>query len=195
MKYDSPESEDEILPNKLGISDFKEIQKEEYRGFLRAELKFESEIERINKFDWNLITSIHQTALAHLYEFAGQLRQVNISKGGFLFPAAQHLHVAVQAYEKTFLNTIPKHIDNKGDLIEIAAPAHAEVLFIHPFREGNGRTARLSSNLLALMHGFDRFNFDSIKKNKMPEYIKAVQSAADQNYDPMKELFRNLMKV
>ena len=47
MKYDSPKNEGEILPNKLGLTDPQKIQKEEYRGFLRAELKYESEIERI----------------------------------------------------------------------------------------------------------------------------------------------------
>jgi cell filamentation protein len=110
MKYDSPKSEGEILPNKLGLTDPKQIQKEEYRGFLHAELKYESEIEGIVQFDWNLISLIHQTALIHLYEFAGKLRQVNISKAGFLFPAAQHLDNAVQSYEQEFLLTIPQTI-------------------------------------------------------------------------------------
>ncbi len=40
MKYDSPKSEGEILPNKLGLTDPLQIQREEYRGFLRAELKY-----------------------------------------------------------------------------------------------------------------------------------------------------------
>ena len=192
MKYDSPKSECEVLPNKLGLTDPKQIQKEEYRGFLRAELKYESEIERINHFDWNLISSIHQTALNHLYEFAGKLRQVNISKAGFLFPAAQHLDNAVQTYEQEFLKVIPGSIKTETELIEITAPAHAELLFIHPFREGNGRTARLFSNLVALKHGFERFHFDVIKESRMDEYIMAVQSAAEKNYEPMKKLFRDL---
>lgn len=74
MKYDTPNSEGEILPNKLGLKDKKSIEKEEYRGFLRAELKFESEIDSIKSFDWRLISSIHKTALGHLYEFAGKIR-------------------------------------------------------------------------------------------------------------------------
>ncbi|MDI6403159.1 Fic family protein, partial [Balneolaceae bacterium ANBcel3] len=192
MKYDSPKSEGEILPNKLGINDPKQIQKEEYRGFLRAELKFESEIERIDQFDWDLISLIHESALIHLYEFAGKLRQVNISKAGFLFPAAQHLDNTVQAFEQEFLKAIPKSIKTETELIEFTAPVHAELLFIHPFREGNGRTARLFSNLVALKHGFERFHFDVIKESRMNEYIKAVQSAADKNYEPMEELFKDL---
>ncbi|MEX0680735.1 MAG: Fic family protein [Balneolales bacterium] len=113
---------------------------------------------------------------------------------GFLFPAAQHLDNAIESYEQEFLKTIPKIISTETELIEIAAPIHAELLFIHPFREGNGRTARLFSNLVALKHGFDRFHFDVIKESRMPEYIKAVQLAAEKNYDPMKKLFRDLGK-
>ncbi len=136
MKYDSPKSEGEILPNKLGLTDPIQIHREEYRGFLRAELKYESQINRIEKFDWELISSIHQAALSHLYEFACELRQVNISKAGFLFPAAKHLDNAVVIYEQEFLKTIPMAIKTRSELIEFTAQAHAELLFIHPFREG-----------------------------------------------------------
>lgn len=120
------------------------------------------------------------------------MRQANISKAGFLFPAAQHLDSAVQTYEQEFLKAIPRSIKTETELIEITAPAHAEFLFIHPFREGNGRTARLFSNLVALKHGFERFHFDEIKESRKNEYIKAVQSAAEKNYESMKKLFRDL---
>lgn len=191
MKYDSPNSEDEILPNRLGLTNSIEIGREEYRGFVRAEIKYESELDIINQFDWKLICEIHKTALGHLYDFAGKLRSVNISKGGFLFPAAQHLDAAVFVFEENFLKTIPEQIPDVNDLIDITAPIHAELLFIHPFREGNGRVIRFFTNLIALKHGFDRFNFEWILENRMNEYIASVQAAADKNYEPMKRLFRN----
>jgi len=144
MKYDTPNSEGDILPNKLGLKDKKSIEKEEYRGFLKAELKFESEIGSIKSFDWQLISFIHRTAFGHLYEFAGKIRQVNMSKGGFLFPAAKYLPEAIRNFEKDFLQTIPHNITDEIQLIHVVAPLHAEFLFIHPFRDGNGRTARLA---------------------------------------------------
>jgi len=104
---DSPKSEDEILPNKLELKDPGKIAEEEYRGFLRAEIKFESELDDISQFNWKLISSIHKTAFNHLYEFAGELRQVNLSKGGFMFPAARFLPSAVKKYEKEFMNPLP----------------------------------------------------------------------------------------
>lgn len=100
MKYHTPKSEDEILPNKLGLTDPGKIAEEEYRGFLRAEIKFESELDSISQFNWELISSIHKTAFNHLYEFAGELRQVDVSKGGFMFPAAKFLPSVIEEFEK-----------------------------------------------------------------------------------------------
>jgi cell filamentation protein len=194
MKYQTPKSEDEILPNKLGLSDPDRIAEEEYRGFLRAEITFESKLDDINSFDWTLITSIHKTALNHLYEFAGELRQVNMSKAGFLFPAARFLPSIVEDFDKEFLQTLPDVFQDNDQLIEHIAPIHAELLFIHPFREGNGRTARLFADLIALKTGFGRFNFEKISDKEMPDYISAVQAAADKNYEPMIRLFKTLKK-
>ncbi len=143
MKYKTPKSEDEILPNKLGLTDLETIAEEEYRGFLRAEIKFESELDNITTFDWELLSLIHRTALRHLYEFEGELRQVNLSKGGFMFPAAKFLQSAVNEFEEAFLKSLPDSFENYEHMVKHLAPLHAELLFIHPFREGNGRTARL----------------------------------------------------
>jgi len=48
-------------------------------------------------------------------------------------------------------------------------------------------------NLIALKHGFDRFNFEWILDNRMSDYIFGVQAAADQNYEPMTQLFKHLV--
>lgn len=50
MKYHTPKSENEILPNKLGLTDPGKIAEEEYRGFLRADIKFESMIALFKSF-------------------------------------------------------------------------------------------------------------------------------------------------
>jgi cell filamentation protein len=194
MKYHTPKSEDEILPNKFGLKDPVKIAEEEYRGFLRAEIKFESELDNISQFNWELNRSIHKTAFNHLYEFAGELRQVNLSKGGFMFPAAKFLPSAVEEFEKEFLNPLPDSFEEYEQLTDHVAPLHAELLFIHAFREGNGRTARFFVDLIALKSGFDRFNFEKITEKRMPEYIASVQATADKNYEPMIQLFKSLKK-
>lgn len=166
MKYYTPKSEDEILPNKLGLTEPDKIAEEEYRGFLRAEIKFESELDAIKTFNWDLLASIHKTAMGHLYEFAGKFRQVNISKGGFLFPAAKFLPTIIEEFEEEFLKTLSLSSENYQELIKQLAPLHSELLFIHPSREGNGRTARLFVDLIALKSGFKRFNFEKIGEKK-----------------------------
>jgi len=135
MKYYTPKSEDEILPNKLGLTDPGKIAEEEYRGFLRAEIKFESELDDISQFNWELISTIHKTAFEHLYEFAGQLRQVNISKGGFMFPAAKFLPSAVEEFEKEFLNPLPDSFEEYEQLIKLHLFMVSFFLFIHSGRE------------------------------------------------------------
>jgi len=90
------------------------------------------------------------------------------------------------------LEPLPFECDTYQDLLKQVAPLHAELLFIHPFREGNGRTARLFVDLIALKNGFERFDFEKITEKRMPEYITAVQAAADENYEPMINLFRSL---
>jgi cell filamentation protein len=107
---------------------------------------------------------------------------------------AQHLDSAINQFELDFLKSVPRQITDLETLISITARIHAEILFIHPFREGNGRTARLFVNLIALKKGFDRFNFECILDNRMSDYIFGVQAAADQNYDPMTQLFKNLVQ-
>jgi cell filamentation protein len=77
-------------------------------------------------------------------------------------------------------------------LLNVEGSITAQRLFIHPFREGNGRTARLLADLMAQWYGFRPFQFDRIKPDRMEEYIIGVQSAADQNYTPMIELFNTL---
>ncbi|WP_445263727.1 Fic family protein [Rhodohalobacter sp. 8-1] len=75
-------------------------------------------------------------------------------------------------------------------MIKHVAPLHAELLFIHPFRDGNGCTIRLFADLIALKSGFDRFNFEKITEKRMPGYI----SATEKNYEPLIKLFRSFKK-
>jgi len=79
------------------------------------------------------------------------------------------------------VRALPVPFEDYEHLVEQMAPLHAEFLFIHPFREGNGFT-RLCVDLIAVKSGFDRFNFKKMDEKKMPDYITAVQSAAYKNY-------------
>lgn len=78
------------------------------------------------------LQQIHAYLFGGLYDFTGQIRQVNISKGGFTFAPAAFLHQTLQNIEK-----MPE-----GNFDEIA-DKYVEMNVAHPFREGNGRTTRI----------------------------------------------------
>ncbi|MDV3950305.1 cell filamentation protein Fic [Elizabethkingia anophelis] len=190
MKYDIPDGQAEILPNKLGLQKPDEIAIAEFEGFLEAEILLTERLSSKTKFDAKYILKIHKLALAHLYTFAGKYRNVNLSKGGFQFSSALYLPQSMQAFEDEILSQLPSVYTDKEKLIKDVATVHAELLFIHPFREGNGRAARILANLMVRKAGYEPLDFGKIKGEVFDQYIVAVQQAALKNYEPMTEIIR-----
>lgn len=187
------EDEQDVLPNKLGLVDKSTVEKEEAKGFIDASVGLTLDLNANTKFDVNYIMDIHKEALAHLYEFAGKLRTVNLAKGGFMFPAAQFLPTSMQEFQTEILSKIPSKHTDKESLIKNIAKVHGELLYIHPFREGNGRTARLLANLMANKEGYDRLKFEKLDSKEMfNKYIAAVQKVGLKKYEPMEEIIRML---
>ena len=83
------------------------------------------------------LQQIHAYLFGGLYDFAGQIRQVNISKGGFTFAPAAFLHQALANIE----------LMPEGNFDEIV-DKYVEMNVAHPFREGNGRTTRIWLDLI-----------------------------------------------
>jgi cell filamentation protein len=191
-RYISSYDEGELLPNKLNLKDREAIELSEFEGFLLAELTFTEKLSIRTKFSIRYIKEIHKLSLGHLYSFAGKYRTVNMSKGGFLFPAAQFIFRSMETFEKEVLSTLPNKYENKESLIKDIAIVHGELLFIHPFREGNGRTARILANLMVRKQGYKGLNFDKIDDKVFLKYVSAVQSVADKDYLPMGEIIKLL---
>ena len=189
-KYVSSPQESELFPNKLNLRNREEIDKSEFEGFLLAELSLTEELTSQTKFNIKYIKRIHKLSLGHLYSFAGKFRTVNMSKGGFLFPAAKFISQNMDNFEKEILLNLPAKYESDKALIKDIAKVHGEFLFIHPFREGNGRTSRVLANLMARKQGIKGLNFEKITENVFPEYVIAVQSVADRNYEPMEKIIK-----
>jgi cell filamentation protein len=185
MKYQIPNSQDEILPNKLGLTNLSDINLAEFEGFLKAEIMLSEALTMRTKFSVSYILKIHKLALSHLYSFAGKFRDVNISKGGFPFAAARFLGDNMQHFEIEILNKLPKIYTEKQELIADIARVHTELLLIHPFREGNGRTARILANLMSRKAGYDSLKFERIGGVEFENYILAIQAATDNEYSLM----------
>ena len=85
----------------------------------------------------NGLKQIHAYIFGGLYDFAGRLRTVNISKGGFTFASAEFLEQSVASIEKMPENSFEQIVDK-----------YVEMNVAHPFREGNGRATRIWLDLM-----------------------------------------------
>ena len=193
-KYSVNPNEEEILPNLLNSNSLREIQEAEFEGFLYAELLLTTQLSEKTKFDVDYIKNIHFLALKDVYAFAGNFRTVNISKQGFMFPAARFLDQSMQEFQTEILNKLLNEYVKLDSVlfIEDLARAHAELLYIHPFREGNGRTARVLLNLMLRKNGWEPLDFSKMNEELFQQYVIAVQSSAMKNYEPMKKVIEQL---
>ncbi len=94
----------------------------------------------------------------------------------------------MKVFEDEILVKLPDKYTGIELLIKDIATVHAELLVIHPFREGNGRTARILANLMSRKQGYGALQFDKIDKKGMDFYIAAVQKASAKDYSLMIEL-------
>jgi cell filamentation protein len=191
-KYHIPENEAEILPNLLGLTRTEEIADAEFRGFYLAQEVALSSLKESTIIDIQYIYKLHKLALEDVYSFAGKLRTVNISKAGFLFPSAQFLPTIMQEFQNEILSNLPKSYSSHEKLINDIAIVHGELLFIHPFREGNGRLARIIANVMLKKQGEENLEFSEfdIDGDRFEDYVYAVQQVAHKNYMPMKEIIK-----
>ena len=189
-KYRAAANESEILPNLLGLTDAPAIGLAEFEGFLRADIVLTEALTPTTKFTLPYLLEMHRLALGQLYAFAGRYREVNISKGGFAFPAARFLPASMQQFERDWLHQVLPA--DPHALLDRVGAVHGELLFIHPFREGNGRTARLLANLMLEQQGHERLRWELVDEAAFPRYVAAVQQSGLGNYAPMQALMRTL---
>jgi cell filamentation protein len=187
-------SKGKVLRNKLGIVSKTEMDRVEALALEKAMDVFLRTFGKRHRFKSSDICRMHREWLGDIYEWAGQYRAVNMSKGGFPFAGAAQIPKLMGELEKGPLKSgTPCLFKDESRVIESLAEVHAELVLIHPFREGNGRLARVVSGLMALQAG-KVLSFGRITGGKKKEYFAAVRAGLDRNYMPMGEIFRTLLK-
>jgi cell filamentation protein len=142
------------------------------------------------------ISQWHRQWLGEVYPWAGEYRQVNISKGGFVFAMAAQVPRLMLEFERDVLaRYTPCTFAKSDDIVEALAITHCELVLIHPFREGNGRVSRLLSTLMALQAGLPLLDFSCIKGKQRQAYFAAVRISMNRDYRPMQEIFRRVVRA
>lgn len=123
-----------MLENKLGLTSSAELARmEEQLSKKKAVLLFEKGIlDSLPAGKFSTLQAIHRYLFEDIYEFAGEIRKVNMAKGNFRFAPLMYLDAALENIDK-----MPQ-----ADFDEIIEK-YVEMNIAHPFREGNGRSARI----------------------------------------------------
>lgn len=184
-----------VLRNLLGIIDPDEMDRVEARALAKATDILIREYDQEHQFTSADICHFHKTWLGKVYEWAGRYRKINITKDDFTFAMAAQIHKLMEQFEQSQLTQYtPCEFKNREEVVKALAEVHTELLLIHPFREGNGRVARLLSMLMALQAELPILDFSLISEHKKKEYITAVYAGMDRNYQPMEALFSEIIE-
>ena len=185
-----PGSRRRVLKNLLGITSKREMDQLEGREQVRTLEDVAAFYDHNHRFTETDVCRIHQVWLGRIYSWAGRYRQVNVRKDEFPFAAAAQIPKLMADFEAGPLRRHtpcrPTPIDR---LAAALAEVHVELLLIHPFREGNGRTARILAVLMGLQAGLPALLFDKLSGRKRFQYFAAVQAGLDRDYNPMTKLF------
>ena len=127
------------LENKLGLQNSADLAREEERISKKKALElFETGmLDRLEAGKFSSLKTIHKYLFDEIYNFAGELRTVNIAKGNFRFAPVMYLQAALENINKMPQSTFDEIVEK-----------YVEMNIAHPFREGNGRSTRIWLDLI-----------------------------------------------
>ncbi len=189
-----PGSGDTVLRNLLGVTNSEEMDIVEANALAEATDRILRKFDQEHRFKAEDICLIHKIWLGDIYQWAGQYRQVNISKGGFTFAMAAQIAKLMDRFDQEQLRKYtPCLLEGNTETVAAIAEVHTELVLIHPFREGNGRVSRLLATLMALQAGLPLLDFSTMNEQK-EKYFAAVQAGLERDYKPMEALFAEVVE-
>ena len=186
-----PGSGRRVLRNLLGIKSQREMDQVEAQELKRTEDVLFRTYDQSHRFTASDISRMHKLWLGKVYGWAGRYRHVKLSKGNFSFAFPAQIPQLMRSLEKGPLQRYtPCRVRSREGVVKALAEVHAEMVLIHPFREGNGRIARTLATLMALQARLPPLDFSPIQGKKRDYYFAAVRAGLEQNYRPMEQVFR-----
>ena len=168
------------LENKLGIDNSAELARVEEKLSKKKAIELYSRniIEEIEVGKFSGLAKIHKYLFEEIYDFAGEVRTVNIAKGNFRFAPVMYLDTAL------------KHIDDMSqstydEIIE----KYVEMNIAHPFREGNGRSTRIWLDFILKKELKMVVDWNRVDKN---DYLLAMERSPIKDVE-IKVLLKNAL--
>ena len=151
------------LENKFGIKNSAELaRKEERISKKRAVELFENGmLENLEAGKFQTLCEIHKYLFDDIYDFAGKIRTVNLSKGNFRFAPLMYLETAIKNVDKMPQNTFDEIVEK-----------YVEMNIVHPVREGNGRSMRIWLDMMLKKQIGQVVDWSKIEKE---DYLMAME--------------------
>lgn len=152
-----------VLENKLGIKDASILaRQEELLSKKRALELFDNNIlDNLEAGTFKSLQEIHRYLFQDIYEFAGKIRSVNISKGSFRFAPLMYLDMSLKNIDNMPQSTFDEIIEK-----------YVEMNIAHPFREGNGRSMRIWLDCILKSSLLKVVDWSRVDKN---DYLLAME--------------------
>jgi cell filamentation protein len=188
-----PGSRRQVLRNRLHVTSKRDMDRIEYEALVGVQEKYLKKIDADTRFTVALLRRMHRDWLGKIYAWAGQYRTVDLQKGTFKWPPAVRVTENMAMFERDVLaRHTPCRPGSLPDVAQRIAEVHAELLLIHPFREGNGRLARWLAELMSLQAGLPipDYGFTGKGGNQQQDfYLAAVTRAYVREYEPLAAFF------
>jgi cell filamentation protein len=167
----------EVLRNKLDIRDKADLDRVERRI---VSDRASADIPK-GKFDLDHLRAIHRHLFSPLYDWAGEVRIVEISKGGSQFQFTKYIETGMADIHRRL--KAERFLKNKSPKVfaQKAAEILGDINYVHPFREGNGRTQILYAQQLAQQAGYEL----DLTKIDPAQWLNASKEAHQARYDDM----------
>ncbi|MCM1308018.1 MAG: Fic family protein [Butyrivibrio sp.] len=169
-----------VLENKLGLTSSAELDREEERISKKKALElFENgTLDKLEAGTFFSLKAIHKYLFEEIYDFAGELRTVNISKGSFRFAPMMYLEAALADIDKMPQSAFDEIVEK-----------YVEMNIAHPFREGNGRSTRIWLDLIFKKELGKVVDWSKVDKE---DYLPAMERSPIKDIE-IKHLLKNAL--
>lgn len=191
--WDWIKTDDEILLNFAGCLDRDEIDRREDEGVARGMELVTSYLERAQPVALTnaIIRQVHVELMGAIYPFAGEWREVGMTKGDgpekWPLPPGG-IEPVMQVFERDVLSRSPFLSDDDNEVFEYVSEFMGELLAIHPFREGNGRTVFIVGNFLLMQNDLLPLDVYSRRNDEERYYAACEAVRIHKQYDPLQQL-------